>query len=229
MSDRLERVRLALADGAELQIIGAGLEASLELVGELDEQYRQILATCDLDLLSKGDREQGELLIERLREEGFFSEHTKGRANNERADQTDSDDAGGGSQRKRAEGGDAGVSPTAGVAESNGDEQRVLSVKELADRWNLDQKTVREGIALGQIPAFRVGRRRLLIPLSASKFSEKMAPSDRVLDQLSDCGDRLGVRCVEANGATSQPTEFVGLGRSHPIATTRRDVVSFGC
>jgi len=43
----------------------------------------------------------------------------------------------------------------------------VLAVKELAARWKLDPKTVREAIELGQIPAFRVGRRRLLIPLSA--------------------------------------------------------------
>ena len=49
----------------------------------------------------------------------------------------------------------------------------VLSVKELAERWNVNEKTVREAIELGQLPAFRVGKRRLLIPLAAVEELEQ--------------------------------------------------------
>ena len=40
----------------------------------------------------------------------------------------------------------------------------VLSVQELATRWNVDVKTIYQAIELGQIPAIRVGKRVLRIP-----------------------------------------------------------------
>ena len=43
----------------------------------------------------------------------------------------------------------------------------VFTVKELADRWGVNAKTIREAIAMKQLPAFRVGQRRLLIPAAA--------------------------------------------------------------
>jgi excisionase family DNA binding protein len=59
------------------------------------------------------------------------------------------------------------------VIAANDNACRVLSVKQLAERWCLDQKTIREAIELGQVPAFRVGRRRLLIPLAAVEELEQ--------------------------------------------------------
>ncbi len=40
----------------------------------------------------------------------------------------------------------------------------VLTVKELAERWGLNIKTVYEAIELKQVPTIKVGRRRILIP-----------------------------------------------------------------
>lgn len=47
---------------------------------------------------------------------------------------------------------------------SNGADRPVLSVQELAKRWNVDVKTIYQAIELGQIPAIRVGKRVLRIP-----------------------------------------------------------------
>lgn len=52
-------------------------------------------------------------------------------------------------------------------------EKPVIGVTELAKRWGVDQKTIREAIELGQLPSFRVGRRRVLIPLAAVESMEQ--------------------------------------------------------
>ena len=39
-----------------------------------------------------------------------------------------------------------------------------MSVQELADRWQVDVKTIYQAIELGQIPVIRVGKRVLRIP-----------------------------------------------------------------
>lgn len=52
-------------------------------------------------------------------------------------------------------------------------EKPVIGVTELAKRWGVDQKTIREAINLGQLPSFRIGRRRVLIPLAAVESMEQ--------------------------------------------------------
>ena len=49
----------------------------------------------------------------------------------------------------------------------------VLSVQELADRWQVDVKTIYQSIELGQIPVIRVGKRVLRIPRSVIEELEQ--------------------------------------------------------
>lgn len=49
----------------------------------------------------------------------------------------------------------------------------MLSVGELAERWGVDVKTIREAIELGQLPAVAVGRRRKLVPIAAIERMEQ--------------------------------------------------------
>jgi len=67
-----------------------------------------------------------------------------------------------------------GTTPAPKLAARAKDHHRpVFSVRELARRWGVDQKTILAAIELGQIPAFRVGRRRLLIPVAAIEKLEQ--------------------------------------------------------
>lgn len=59
--------------------------------------------------------------------------------------------------------------------------QPMITVEELAVRWDVDVKTVYKAIQLGQIPAVRVGRKVLRIPRSAVESLEagQTPPSPR--------------------------------------------------
>ena len=63
---------------------------------------------------------------------------------------------------------------------SNGDERRYISVKEAAARYGISDRTVRQSVADGVLPALRVGRQIRLDPLVLDELFA--APATRTLD-----------------------------------------------
>ena len=54
----------------------------------------------------------------------------------------------------------------------------VLSVRQLAERWAVDVKTIYRAIELGQLPAIRLSRRAIRIPMAAIEALERAERSE---------------------------------------------------